>query len=100
MNMTKALLEEELLKTQIELEAAKELLAAIVAAANVPTPKGDNEGRWQFTMMDRLIAIGCHAKHAENAAECRIGTGRLQALVDKPLTYVPYPDSELDEDTA
>jgi len=86
-----------------ELEAARELLAAIAAVAEVPTPdyrsSGEHAGaHYRLTLMGRLTAIKVHLgtlnQSTHHVDDYRFATQLLHEARDRPLRYQPYVDAD------
>lgn len=88
-NMTKTELADQLAKTTAELEDARELLAAIALAADVPiSAKGGlTDVRWALAAQQRLSAIKVHAASQRSF---RIGAACLIDAEARPLGFEPY----------
>ena len=93
---TKAELTAQLQAALGDLEAARELIAAIAAIAEVPTPhNSDDSNKWTSAMQHRLIAIHVHARdngYLDRAGTHRRSVERLHELADQPLSYQPYQE--------
>jgi hypothetical protein len=90
--LTKADLIEQLQQARAELESARELLAAIAEAADMPSPNKASEfEQHRIAMLSRLMAIHVYADFSTGVS-LRTKTQLMHETADRPLPYEPYQE--------